>query len=46
MPAAAVAGVLSERECAVLGLVADGLSNYQVGKKLDLAEATVKRHLR
>jgi DNA-binding NarL/FixJ family response regulator len=37
---------LSAREVEVLDLVAEGLSNYQIASRLDLTEATVKRHLR
>lgn len=37
---------LSERERAVLQLVAYAMSNAQIGRKLSLSEATVKRHLR
>ncbi|MFE3656689.1 response regulator [Streptomyces sp. NPDC059165] len=38
--------VLSDRECTVLELVAEGLSNGQIASRLAIAEATVKRHLR
>jgi DNA-binding NarL/FixJ family response regulator len=38
-------GGLSERETEVLVLVAPGLSNYEIAEELNLAEATVKRHL-
>jgi DNA-binding NarL/FixJ family response regulator len=38
-------GALSERETEVLVLVARGLSNHQIARELNLAEATVKRHL-
>lgn len=37
---------LSPREKQVLGLVVIGLSNYEISRKLHLAEATVKSHLR
>jgi DNA-binding NarL/FixJ family response regulator len=40
------AGMLSARECSVLELVADAMSNIQVATRLGLTEATVKRHLR
>lgn len=36
---------LTTREAEVLGLVADGLSNQQISKKLFLSQATVKSHL-
>nr|WP_296779149.1 response regulator transcription factor [Rhodococcus sp. (in: high G+C Gram-positive bacteria)] len=36
---------LSPRETEVVRLVADGLSNRQIGRKLGITEATVKRHL-
>ena len=39
------AGALSERETEVMVLAARGLSNRLIGKELQLAEATVKRHL-
>jgi DNA-binding NarL/FixJ family response regulator len=38
-------GGLSERETEVLVLAARGLSNYQISTELNLAEATIKRHL-
>lgn len=36
---------LSPRELEVLALVADGLSNQQIGERLFLSQATVKSHL-
>lgn len=36
---------LSARELEVLGLVADGLSNQQIGERLFLSQATVKTNL-
>ncbi|MGW7330544.1 response regulator [Streptomyces sp. NPDC054840] len=39
------AEALTKRELEVLQLVADGLSNQQVSKKLFLSQATVKSHL-
>ena len=46
--AATVAGgiTLSEREGAVLGAVARGLSNREIGRQLWISEQTVKFHLR
>ncbi|WP_134734038.1 response regulator [Amycolatopsis nivea] len=39
------AAALSPREIEVLGLVADGLSNLEISKRLFLSQATVKSHL-
>ncbi|MGW0365789.1 response regulator [Streptomyces sp. NPDC002990] len=41
----APAEALTKRELEVLQLVADGLSNQQISKKLFLSQATVKSHL-
>lgn len=37
--------VLSEREMEILGLVAVGMPNKSIGRRLGIAEATVKAHL-
>lgn len=37
---------LSSRQLEILGLVVEGLSNAEIGKRLYLAESTVKQHLR
>jgi len=36
---------LSEREMEVLQLIADGLSNKQIGEKLFVSESTIKTHV-
>ncbi len=41
----AIGGALSAREIEVLGLVAVGKSNSEIGRALFLSEATVKSHL-
>ncbi len=43
--AAAAPGTLTDRQLAVLRLVASGLSNKEVAQSLDLSPATVKTHL-
>jgi len=37
---------LSDREVEVLQHVADGLTNQQIGTKMEISGATVKSHLR
>jgi len=37
---------LSERELQVLELIAEGLTNVEIGKQLFIGEETVKSHLR
>ncbi len=37
--------VLTERERQIIELVSEGLSNKQVGRRLDLSEGTIKVHL-
>lgn len=41
-----VVGSISPRELEVLGLVAEGLSNRDIGSRLHISENTVKNHLR
>ena len=42
----ASAGVLGEREADVARLVADGLSNKEIGARLFISERTVESHVR
>ena len=39
-------GALSHRQREVLGLVVEGMSNAEIGKRLYLSESTIKQHLR
>lgn len=36
---------LTDRQREILGLLCDGLSNKEIGRKLDLSDATVKMHM-
>lgn len=45
LPASYLVDPLSERELEVLRLIADGLSNQEIGRKLFVATSTVKRHI-
>jgi DNA-binding NarL/FixJ family response regulator len=45
-PAAAGAGLLAKREADVARLVADGLTNKQIGARLFISERTVDSHVR
>jgi len=45
LPASYLVDPISERELEVLKLVATGLSNDEIAKKLYLATSTVKRHI-
>ena len=36
---------LTERECQVLALVAEGFPNRQIARRLEISEKTVKAHL-
>lgn len=44
-PAQVLADPLSERELAVLKLLANGCSNKEIGTRLNIAEGTVKNHM-
>jgi len=37
--------VLTARQTELVGLLAEGLTNRQIGRRLDIAEGTVRRHL-
>jgi DNA-binding NarL/FixJ family response regulator len=37
---------LTDRELEVLQLAADGLTNRQIGRRLEISENTVKNHIR
>jgi two-component system nitrate/nitrite response regulator NarL len=37
--------VLTERECQIIELIPEGLSNKEIGRQLDLSEGTIKVHL-
>jgi DNA-binding NarL/FixJ family response regulator len=39
-------GALSPRQREILGLVIEGMSNAEIGKRLYLSESTIKQHLR
>ena len=39
-------GALSHRQREILGLVVEGMSNAEIGKRLYLSESTIKQHLR
>ncbi len=45
LPTSYLVDPLSERELEVLKLIANGLSNPEIGRKLFLATSTVKRHI-
>jgi DNA-binding NarL/FixJ family response regulator len=38
--------VLSSRQQQILGMVVEGMSNAEIGKRLHLSESTIKQHLR
>lgn len=40
-----ISATLSERECQVIGLVAEGLSNQEIGERLFITERTVRFHI-
>ena len=46
VPAAALPAGLSSREVQILGLVAQGLSNREIGKTLFISEHTAANHIR
>ena len=44
-PEAARIASLSERECEIIALLCQGMSNKQVASKLSISEVTVRYHL-
>lgn len=46
VPAPSARRILSERQQEVLRLLRDGLPNKEIGRRLDMAEATVKVHIK
>jgi two-component system, NarL family, nitrate/nitrite response regulator NarL len=44
-PAKAAIATLTERECEVVSLVAEGLQNKQIAQRLSISETTVTHHL-
>jgi DNA-binding NarL/FixJ family response regulator len=45
LPATSPAGPLTQREIEVVKLVASGITNREIAKKLNISEKTVARHL-
>jgi LuxR family maltose regulon positive regulatory protein len=45
-PSARILGALSRRETDILTLIADGLSNKEIARSLDIGPETVKSHLK
>ncbi len=44
VPGSALAGILSARECEVVALLSEGLSNRAIAERLFVSESTVKTH--